>query len=211
MARVQNTLIGRSSGSVGNVTMLTVWRENVIRSKMSSQTNPNSPSQSLQRSRYNAVYDFYKNARSIIDVGVNYYDKHMSARNKFQKLNLKASKFDNGSPAPEYNLFKTSHGLIQMHRPAESNYSSDGLVFQVFWFTTIPYRGSAIDDVFIVIYNVTQNRYNLFSGAKREDEVVYFPSGYVIQPTDLLYSYVFFRNPITREVSDSVCQKLEYQ
>lgn len=58
MAKVSNTLIGKTRGSVGNVTF-TVWKgRNVIKEKSNAPANPNTPLQQAQRARFKKLSNY---------------------------------------------------------------------------------------------------------------------------------------------------------
>jgi hypothetical protein len=60
MAISQNNIIGRSSGSVGDITFQKWKLLNVFRGKPSNQYNPKTPDQLAQRRRFKGVFTFYK-------------------------------------------------------------------------------------------------------------------------------------------------------
>lgn len=66
MAIVQNPIIGRASGSVGESTLQKWRRLNVLRSKPSVQYNPNTPAQIANRKRFGGCSDFYINSQDVL-------------------------------------------------------------------------------------------------------------------------------------------------
>lgn len=213
MARVQNTLIGRASGSVDAVTFLTIFRKNVIRAKMTHQTNPNSTAQQSQRFKYNTLKTLYDYGKSILDIGFRYYSINRTPWNSFFKYNAKTVFQNNGTATPGVNMMNLSiaRGIIEKHRVGESNLYSNSNLYQIFWFTTVPYRGTSNDIAHVVVINLTKGLIFMDSSATRADEVVYITSTVNLDPTDDSISYVFFQNPITNQVSDSVAQLVVVQ
>lgn len=213
MARVQNTLIGRASGSVDGVTFLTIFRKNVMRAKMSHQTNPNSTAQQSQRFKYNTLKTLYDYGKSILDIGFRYYSINQTPWNAFMKYNSKTVFQNNGTAVPNVNMFNLSiaRGVIERHRTGESNLFSNADAYQVFWFATVPYRGTPDDIAHVVVINLTKGLVFIDSSVTRKDEVVYIFSDVNLDPTDVSISYVFFQNPITNEVSDSVSEMVVVQ
>ena len=69
MAIVQNTLIGRSSGRVGNA-VFTQWKgKNVLKQKPEIVTNPRTALQQQQRSRFTTLMAIGKSLRPILQFG----------------------------------------------------------------------------------------------------------------------------------------------
>lgn len=87
MARVQNTLIGRASGSVGNVVFLTWKLLNVTRSKPLSVFNPDTVPQQQQRNKFGSIVELYRIIKPVVTIGLNNRNKKMSIFNFFQYLN----------------------------------------------------------------------------------------------------------------------------
>lgn len=110
MARVQNTLIGRASGSVDEVTFLTIFRQNVIRAKMAHQTNPNSTAQQAQRFKYNTLLELYENGKDVIDIGFKKYSPNRTPWNSFMAYNSKAMFTNNGTSVPDMDITKLQTG-----------------------------------------------------------------------------------------------------
>lgn len=213
MARVQNTLIGRASGSVDAVTFLTIFRKNVMRAKMSAQTNPNTTSQQAQRFKYNTLLSLYEILKPIIDVGFRYYSINRTTWNSFMRYNMKTVFQNNGTATPDllWINMQTGRGVIGRHREGESNLYSNSDVYEIFWFTTVPYRGTPNDIAHVVVINLTKGLVFMNSSKTRKDEIVYLLSDVPLDPTDDSISYVFFQNPITNQVSDSVAQMVVVQ
>lgn len=110
MATSQNTLIGRSSGSVDGVTFLTIFRQNVMRAKMSHQTNPNSTAQQSQRFKYNTLLSIYEMGKNVIDIGFKKYSPNRTPWNSFMSYNAKTMFTNNGTSVPNVDIAKLQIG-----------------------------------------------------------------------------------------------------
>lgn len=206
MARSQNTLIGRASGSVGEVTFLTWKAVNVIRAKMSHQTNPNSPSQAAQRFKYNFILSFYQAHKEFINIGLKGSNRKMTIYNLFQNQNLKSIFINNfpSLPIVDYSKIQISKGLL--NKPIISSMGISPPPFGVF--ANIP-AGQKIDAshvywLYVIGYNWTNGQWeshNLqyFNSFTQ----VYFEFADFPDPTDNLATYAFFVNRTTGEISDT--------
>tara|TARA_R110000868_G_scaffold48110_1_gene156780 strand:+ start:1882 stop:2508 length:627 start_codon:yes stop_codon:yes gene_type:complete len=87
MAVVQNTLIGRARGRVGNAVFSTWKSLNILKQKPEIVTNPRSESQQLNRARFTALLGFGKLLRPILQQGYREYAGTMSWLNKFMSTN----------------------------------------------------------------------------------------------------------------------------
>ena len=208
MATTQNTLIGRASGSVDGVTFLTIFRQNVMREKMTAQTNPNTTAQQAQRFKYNTLLTLYTVGKLIIDIGFRYYSKNRTPWNTFMKYNMNTIFVNNGTATPNVFMENMSiaRGVIARHRIGESNLYANVDMFQVFWLAQLPYRGTWEDIAHVVVLNLSKQTVYLDSSKTRAEQEVLIYSATPMDPTDYCISYVFFQNPITNEVSDSVAQ-----
>lgn len=206
MARSQNTLIGRSSGSVGEVTFLTWKAINVIRAKMSHQTNPNSPGQAAQRFKYNFILSLYQAHKELINIGLKGSNRKMTIYNLFQNQNLKSIFINNfpSLPAVDYSKIQLSKGLL--NKPIISfigiSPSPPGL------FANIPSNQKVDPSHVYWLYIIG---YNWSNGQWQSHSTQYFnlPIQVVFQfadfpdPTDNLATYAFFVNRTTGEISDT--------
>ena len=101
MAIVQNTLIGRSSGRVGNA-VFSQWKgRNVLKQKPEIVTNPRTALQQQQRSKFVTLMALGKSLRTALQLGFKEYANQMSWLNRFMSTN-------NGSGVlnfiPDYNV-----------------------------------------------------------------------------------------------------------
>lgn len=94
MAIVQNTLIGRASGSVGNATF-SQWKGlNILKQKPSIVANPRSAQQQSNRSRFVALMQMALLMRPVATIGFKEYANRMSWMNKFMSTNTQSNLFE---------------------------------------------------------------------------------------------------------------------
>jgi hypothetical protein len=87
MAIVQNTLIGRSSGRVGNA-VFTQWKgRNVLKQKPEIVTNPRTALQQQQRSRFTTLMAIGKSLRPVLQLGFKEYAGSVTWLNRFMSTN----------------------------------------------------------------------------------------------------------------------------
>ncbi len=109
MAVTQNTLIGRTSGSIGGVTFSTWKGLNVAKSKATSVADPKTTAQLAQRARMKNAVAIFKTLGSIANRGFVEGANGMSGYNVFISQNIK-----NGSigPDPAVRLLNPSAFII---------------------------------------------------------------------------------------------------
>jgi hypothetical protein len=88
MAIVQNTLIGKSSGSVGGTTFTTWKGKNVLKSKAVVVANPRKPKQVARRDVFTTLLSWFRLIASVVNVGFIEMAKGMSSYNAFMSYNL---------------------------------------------------------------------------------------------------------------------------
>lgn len=207
MARVQNTLIGRASGSVGQVVFLT-WRLiNVTRAKPVSVANPDTILQQQQRNRFGATVELYRILKDILAVGLKNRNRKMTLFNFFQYLNQQKC-FDNvgdGTVAFLPENLKISYGLEKKPIVIGINaiYSGTNVSFTLM---SVPFPEIGWDNqYFIAIFNVTKGTYVLSMGQFVQDQSSFnINMNEVIGMGSVVYAYIFIQNPLTKEVSDTV-------
>lgn len=197
MARVQNTLIGRASGSVGEVVFLT-WRLiNVTRSKPVSVSNPNTILQQQQRNRFGATVELYRILKEVLAVGLKNRNRKMTLFNFFQYLNQQNC-FDNvgdGTVAflPEHLII--SYGLAQkLKQGGIQTLEVEGIVRVLFAGGNPPVEND--NDLFFgVAFNEDTGQWGLSApntlwvGSQKN---IYMPSSYNINQR--LHIWWFFTN-----------------
>lgn len=112
MAIVQNTLIGRASGSVGNATF-SQWKGlNILKQKPSVVANPRSAQQQSNRSRFVALMQMALLLRPVIAIGFKEYANRMSWMNKFMSTNTNSGLFTWVGDAETGNWVRTSQNIV---------------------------------------------------------------------------------------------------
>lgn len=89
MAVVQNTLIGRARGRVGNVVFSTHKGQNILKQKPEIVANPRTASQQLARARFTALLAMGLLLRPILPIGFRQFGGQVSWLNKFMSMNSK--------------------------------------------------------------------------------------------------------------------------
>ena len=97
MAVVQNTLIGRTRGSIGGVTFSTQFGLNVAKSKAVSVANPNTDKQIMRRSALTQITAIGRQLLGITSITFRSLAVGKSAYNAFSSLALKSA-FDYATP-----------------------------------------------------------------------------------------------------------------
>ena len=91
MAEVQNPIIGRAKGLLGNAVFSTWKGINVLRSKALTVANPQTDGQMKQRAKLAVLLAVYQSIAAIISKGFKEVAVGMSEYNKFMQTNLKNS------------------------------------------------------------------------------------------------------------------------
>lgn len=206
MARVQNTLIGRASGSVGMVVFLT-WRLlNVTRSKPTSVDNPQTILQQAQRSKFAQTVGLYRDFNELIKLGLINRNRKMSIFNFFQYLNQKNIFQDAGAGVqvliPEN--IKLSYGLMTKTRLISLN-GFNSLTTVSLSRATQSYGNQSPDDLQSFLFiNVTQGFYAYFLDHwMRDDGSSVINLGNQNFAGDEIYAFCFARNISSGLISDT--------
>jgi len=206
MARVQNTLIGKSSGSVGGATFSTWKGINVLKSKAISVANPQTVGQTTQRNRMTLMVALYRLIASIISVGFKNLAIGQSEYNAFISDNIQDATAVGVAPAVDLvpaNL-ETAKGTMGI-TPLTSVDGSDGddAVTLIWPNALAPLDSNANDVAYGVVYNATQDTWGVASGALRSTGTmnVTFLADNV--DADVIHGYLFFKSVSSDDVSDS--------
>lgn len=205
MARVQNTLIGRSSGSVGEVVFLTWKLINVTRSKPASVYNPDTTPQQTQRNKFGFLNHFYSNAKTLINLGLKDYGRKMIGKNKFLKLNLKTA-FHGGTPPNETfqpQLLIVSKGLMDT-LTSFSFYTVSGISFvNCVWPLTSNFQQTIFDMAQVIFWNETQDVFTIKPNFKpRLAFSQSFNADSIQQTGDICHIWIFFVSQDKKFISD---------
>lgn len=209
MAILQNTLIGRASGSIGGVTFSTWKGLNVGKSKPVSVANPDTDPQKAQRSALAQLVAIFRQVVGGVDLGFKKLAVHQSAYNAWMSYNLKNAVSKAGAVATilkqDLLFAKGTVGVVVFTSRAATVSTED---ITLAWDASdIPVGGSATDEVSLVVINGTSGialYLPALSGQIRSSGTAEFavPSDFMTTGNSLTI-YPFFRNPITGDVSDS--------
>lgn len=207
MARVSNTLIGRSSGSIGNATFSTWKGINVLKEKATSVANPSTPTQLMNRSAMRQAVAIGRVLYAMVFLGFKSLAVKKSSFNAFVGAMRKFA-FDYSAP-PVATLVP---GAVLISKGSVSETAivtctaSRGLNTVVVDFVagiTGPGQ-SGTDTVIAAAFNQSQDLWAPGSNnAIRNDGSVSFalPAGWIVG--DSLLVYLGFYNPSTGNASDS--------
>lgn len=206
MARVQNTLIGKSSGSVGGATFSTWKGVNVLKSKAVVVKNPKTQLQQNQRNRMTLLVAMFRGVSGALNIGYSKLANEMSAYNAFIKANLLPANF--GGTAPSMTLVyanlltgKGTIGITNIDTLTGTNASAN---VAVTWNSADEPIGSSVNDIAVAaVYNETQDVWGYIASAARSTGTTTVVMPAPVDTADVLHAYLFFRNPDTTEVSDS--------
>lgn len=208
MARVSNTLIGPSSGRVGNAVFSTWKGINVLKEKPISVANPNSDGQQMRRSALAQVVTMFRQMPAAIRAGYKKLAVQMSEFNAMASEVL-TNAFDYSVPptatfVPADALI--SKGTIAVTPLTGQTISVGAGTVAVTYATTTPEPGqSAGDRAILCAYNITLDDW---AGSATTDlrsdgaASIPLPSGWVAGNS--VQVYLGFFNPSSQESSDSV-------
>lgn len=206
MARVQNTLIGKSSGSVGGATFSTWKGINVLKSKAVVVANPQTQLQQNQRNRMALLVAMFRMVAGALNIGYSKLANEMSPYNAFIKANLLETNFSGSAPSMSlvYANLLTAKGTVgETPITAVSGTNASANVV-ITWDNGLAPLGSSVNDIAVAaVYNATQNIWSYIASAARSTgtTTVVMPENVITG--DTLHAYLFFRNPDTTDVSDS--------
>lgn len=173
MARVQNTLIGRASGSVGNVVFLTWKLLNVTRSKPLTVANPNTVPQQSYRNKYGFAVSLYNAIRLLVDAGLKNQAVKMTTQNQFLKQNLGKSINTAGTPAVIFtpSKFILSIGTMGVRRVLFSEVRPFTDYVAVSWIRSeLPYLGALNDIAYLLVLNEATKEFSYATQSNFSEE-----------------------------------------
>lgn len=207
MAVTQNTLIGRSRGSVGGVTF-SKWKGlNVIKSKPESVENPQTIPQQTQRNRLSAMVELYRKVASAVQAGFKSLAINQSEYNAFVSQNIIEGTSITTAPDVEldYGHILVSKGSME-ETEIDSIDSADADPTVRINYSDVPSGvGQASSDLaYGVVLNATQDNYAVALGNDLRSDT----RTLVTMPTDCasgdeLHIYLFFKQDGSDTVSDS--------
>lgn len=204
---VSNPLIGKSKQSMGNATFSTWKGINVLKEKPQSVANPQTDTQTQQRSAFSQMVLAFRNMPAVVRAGFKKLAVKMSEFNAFTSYNLKNA-FDFSVP-PTATLVPAdvliSKGTISSTAISTSVSDRSSNTIVVTFPTTATQPGQSATDLAIVAaYNVTQSDfYGEVTAAARSTGTgsITLPAAW--NTGDTLQVYVGFYNSLSGESSDS--------
>lgn len=206
MARVQNTLIGRASGSVGQVEFLTWKGINVTRAKPMSVVNPNTVFQQTYRDLYGQMVGYYRQLLPFLKFSFKTRNRKMTIFNYFQKQNMPHAFLDNGDGTVTLipkNLI-ISKGLLPNFRLLSSTIRHTGQDCTFLWSSAIGNGRSFSDKLSIILFCVETKEFqvNQFV-AQRNTTLVNIPVTINISAGNTVYYYMVFSSPDGKLIQDA--------
>lgn len=207
MAIVSNTLIGKSSGSVGGTTFSSWKGKNVLKAKPVSVANPKTDKQLAQRASLAGAVAFYRQAATVLNLGFKGLATGKSAYNAFASQAVKNAWSYNNSATPVYDPsnLKISSGSIastvmsasEMQIPAKSKV----LTFP----KTVQGAGQSLTDrVLVVLENETKGTVEGFvTNATRNDGTVSVTFEGSVEVGDKINTWMGFVSADGLRASDS--------
>ncbi|MEJ7828451.1 MAG: DUF6266 family protein [Segetibacter sp.] len=207
MARTQNTLIGRSSGSIGGVTFSTWKGINVAKSKATSVADPKTPAQLIQRRRMKNAVLLFKAFGSLLNTGFSEAATGQSAYNVFVSQNLK-----NGSISDELTnllndpaLFSISSGTLDNTPITTAVATATSDQATVNWDSVTAGNKNSFDQVSALLLDANGQVLAQSTGAvRRTDGSITLTSNRPLITGEVLHAYLSFFQSTTRKSSDSV-------
>lgn len=206
MARVQNTLIGRSSGSVGGATFTTWKGINVLKSKPISVANPKTLGQRQQRNRFALLVMIYRLIAGAVKIGYADMAIMMSAYNAFMSENVISATTVNldGSADLVPSSLKVSKGTIGVTPISLVDLIAGSLDVFVAFPVTIPVGGASNDIPYVVAYNETQDIWCYGNtNILRSDAETTASFLTELVSGDNIHTWLFFKSEDDNDTSDS--------
>lgn len=216
MAIVQNTLIGRASGSVGNATF-SQWKGlNILKQKPSIVANPRSAQQQSNRSRFVALMQMALMLRPVATIGFKEYSGRMSWMNKFMSTNTQSNLFEWVGNAETGEWVRRSENIVIAEgslfpTPFYSSFA-DASTLNLLWETSVV-ANQTTSDSFIGIA-VAENQLATISrldGITRSDAGGQFIFGTPLADGEEVLISGFFMSPDGAIVSNSFAMMGTYE
>ena len=207
MAVTQNTLIGRTRGSIGGVTFSSWKGLNVAKGKAENVQQPNSDAQLLQRSKMALIVALYRSVSAIIQTGFASLAIHMSEFNAFTSQNIKNAVAELTASTAElvYDALVFAKGTLTS-TAIDTLIGTNGSNTVTFDFNpaqTAP-DTSLQDGALAVCINETSEEIAMIGGsAVRSDGTVDIAMPTDSTTGDVIHGYLFFEKEDQTTVSDS--------
>lgn len=203
MGIIKQGILGGFSGKVGNVVGASWKGIDYIRSLPSSVSNPRTPGQVKQRTKFSMVQSFLTSMIPVIRIGFKNYASKQSAFNAATSYNVLNGVIGEGSDLElDYpNLLISRGSLVSAPSPSVSLNLNDIIVE---WDNSISGNASRTDDVILLIHNKTkgESKYdiNMFIRSTGEASTA-IPANW---NGDTLECYFVFVSEDGKQVSNSV-------
>lgn len=207
MARVQNTLIGHASGSIGGVTF-TSWKGlNVAKGKPTSVANPRSVGQVAQRFRQKNALRLFRPLSTVVNIGYLLQAVGMSAYNAFMSENMKNSAVSStdGNPILNPPYVQIAKGTLDLTTIFSATRDNSAHTIEVAWDGSVLGNKLATDVPYAAVIKIDGTVLFASALAAFRDDGSYSITGFPVGSlsTDV-HLYLFFYQPSTRKASDSV-------
>lgn len=201
MAVVQNTLIGRARGRVGNVVFSTHKGQNILKQKPEIVANPRTASQQLARARFTALLAIGLLLRPILPIGFRQFGGRVSWLNKFMSMNssndLLALDPMTSEYAPDWNNLVISDGTMF---PTDFIGKAIATEVELTW-PTAPIANQSDEDLFFCFVTGAESQMYVLGTASHVDGTVKIAMDNAVAST--INAVGFFMNPTTLIVSPS--------
>jgi len=201
MAVVQNTLIGRARGRVGNVVFSTHKGQNILKQKPEIVANPRTASQQLARARFTALLALGLLLRPILPIGFRQFGGQVSWLNKFMSVNsysgLMALSVPTGEYGTDWNNLVISDGSLV---PTVFTGTASATEVELTW-PTATIANQSDEDLFFCFVTGEQSQQYALGTASHVDGTITIPMDNTVAST--VYAVGFFMNPTTLIVSPS--------
>lgn len=201
MAVVQNTLIGRARGRVGNVVFSTHKGQNIVKQKPEIVANPRTASQQLARARFTALLAIGLLLRPILPIGFRQFGGQVSWLNKFMSINstsgLMALSTVTLEYAPDWNNLVISDGSMF---PTPFTGEATATTVTIEWEPN-PMANQSEEDLFFMFISGADGQETIQGSASRVDGTIVVPMTNTVASE--LYAVGFFMNPTSLIVSPS--------
>jgi len=207
MAVTQNTLIGRTRGSIGGVTF-SKWKGlNVAKGKAENVQQPNTDAQLLQRSKMAIVVALYRSISSIVQTGFQSLAVNMSEFNAFTSYNIRNAVQALTATTAEWiypAILVAKGSLTPTSVTGMSGATAQADVALDFSSALGAPDQSPLDGALAVALNVTNGDIAFIGGsANRSNGNVTVTMNENLTSGDVIHGYLFFENETATEVSDS--------
>jgi hypothetical protein len=204
--KTQNTLIGRSSGSIGGATATTWKGINVMKSKPMTVANPRTAGQLAQRAILKNLVFIYRLYAAFFNVGFRQQAIRKSAYNAFASENMKNGSLtgaaENKIAVPA--LFEASKGTLAGTTPTYVGAPGGSNSVEVNWDSTLSGNQLATDSAYLLVVKADGTPLGITSGTERRDDATSTVALDANMVTGQSYRvYLFFFQESTGKVSNS--------